>query len=96
MRKFLAESLVVWRVRGSVTAGASPAEILVHAGDEVVVRVEPAQPTESPIRWWVRWQAPGAQPHSRPCTSTVGLLRTVREAIGAEGGYHLRIAAGGS
>lgn len=97
-RALLADSLTVWRVRGDVAPGEPPAVAVIRAEDGTVVWVEPALASESPIRWWVRWQAPGAAAHaspaprSRPCTSVLGLLRTVRHALGAESGYTLRIA----
>ncbi len=97
-RTLLADSLAVWRVRGAVQAGDPPAVAVIHAEDGTVVRVEPAPASESPVRWWVRWHrmdaatgAAGAM-RSRPCTSTVGLLRTVREALSADGGRRLQIA----
>lgn len=98
IRALLADSLTLWKVRGDVTPGAPPVDAVIHAEDGTVVWVEPALASESPIRWWVRWHAPGAAaraspvPRSRPCTSAVGLLRTVREVLGAESGYTLRIA----
>jgi hypothetical protein len=92
----LAESLVVWQVDGTITAGKYPVVAEIH-GEAAVVQVEIASQSESPIRWWVRWTgsnapAAGDGPRSRPCTSTVGLLRGVREALGADGGRALRIA----
>ncbi len=101
VRALLADSLMVWRVRGEVAAGEPPAVAVIRAEDGTVVWVEPAPESESPIRWWVRWHVPGAAaqalpaPRSRPCTSAVGLLRTVREALGAEGGRRLRIGSAG-
>jgi hypothetical protein len=96
-RALLADSLAVWRVRGAVQAGEPPAVAVIHAEDGTVVRVERASESERPVRWWVRWhglnaaaQGAGAT-RSRPCTSAVGLLRAVREALGAEGGRRLRI-----
>jgi hypothetical protein len=94
-RALLAQSLAVWRVSGTVEAGEPPVVAVIH-GDGTVVRVEIAAESECPIRWWVRWHAsdaaPNAVPRCRPCASTVGLLRTVREALNIEGGSSLRIA----
>ena len=103
-RALLADSLAVWRVRGDVAPGEPPAVAVIRAEDGTVVWVEPAPESETPIRWWVRWHAPDAAaeaaplPRSRPCTSAVRLLRTVRQALGAEDGRRLRIgpSAGGT
>lgn len=97
-RALLVDSLAVWHVRGAVQAGEPPAVAVIHAEDGTVVRVEPAPESESPVRWWVRWHRMDAAmrgagaTRSRPCTSAVGLLRTVREALSAEGGRRLQIA----
>ena len=101
-RALLADSLMVWRVRGDVVLGEPPAAAVIRAQDGTVVWVEPAPESERPVRWWVRWHAPGATgqasplARSRPCNSAVGLLRAVREALGAEGGRRLRIAPSGN
>ena len=92
VRALLNDSLVVWKVRGEVTSGEPPADAVVHAEAGTVVSVEQAPASDAPIRWWVRWHSPGSVPRSRPCTSVVGLLRTVRDALGAEPGYRVRIA----
>ena len=92
-RLLLSDSLTVWRVRGGVDAGEHPVIAVIHAEDGTEVRVESAAVAETPIRWWVRWQPPGAATsRSRPCTSIVMLLRTVRGALGAENGNKLRLA----
>ncbi len=96
-RALLADSLAVWHVRGAVQAGEPPTVAVIHAEDGTVVRVEHALDSERPVRWWVRWREfnaaaqGGNTSRSRPCTSAVGLLRAVREALGAEGGRRLRI-----
>jgi hypothetical protein len=91
----LEESLGVWQVHGSIRAGEYPVVADIH-GAAAVVRVEIASESERPIRWWVRQQgsealAAGSAPRSWPCTSTVGLLRGVREALNVDGGRALRI-----
>jgi hypothetical protein len=40
--------------------------------------VTAASPADRPVRWWV--ERPGQR---RPCTSVLGLLRTLRNAVGA-------------
>ena len=97
VRALLKDSLIVWRVHGEVDPAEPQGVAVIRAEDGAVVSVEHAPQSESPIRWWVRWHTPGATaetsplPRSRPCTSAVGLLRTVREALGAEVGRRLRI-----
>jgi hypothetical protein len=92
-RSLLSDSLTVWRVHGVVEASELPVIAVIHAEDGTVARVESAIASEAPIRWWVRWQPPGAATsRSRPCTSIVMLLRTVRVALGAENGNRLRLA----
>jgi hypothetical protein len=95
-RTLLTQSLALWQVGGTVGAGTPPAIAEIRAQDGTVLRVEPAAADELPIRWWVRWSPPAGSPpaaeRSRPCTSVVGLLRTVRTALGAERGQRLRIA----
>jgi hypothetical protein len=78
----LADSLTLWKLRGSVTEDV----------DGVVIRVE-GSPTlrvvsGQPVRWSVRVE--GGPP--RYCTSIVGLLSAVREELGVSGGPALRIA----
>lgn len=91
----LRDSLAVWRVRGTVQAGLPPVVAIVRIDDGTTLRIEAAAPAEAPVRWWVRWPAQGGRPErSRPCASAVGLLRTVREALGAGSGARLRIASG--
>jgi hypothetical protein len=94
LRTLMKDSLTVWKVRGDVTSGNPPADVVINAEGGIVVSVEPAPVEDSPIRWWVRWDTPGNASRSRPCTSVVGLLRTVRDAVDAERGYRLRIAPG--
>ena len=98
VRTLLADSLLLWQVEGEVTAGEPPAVARIATADGTVARVEPAAADDLPIRWWVRWQGPTAGPggeRSRPCTSIVGLLRTVRTALDVEVGQRLRIAPAG-
>jgi hypothetical protein len=101
-RALLADSLAVWHVCGTVQAGEPSEVAVIHAEDGTVVRVERALDSERPVRWWVRWHEFNAAAHgadasrSRPCTSAVGLLRAVREALGAEGGRRLRIGPSAS
>jgi hypothetical protein len=95
IHSLLVDSLTLWKIRGAVSSTESPAVVAIHADDGTEIRVEPASEIERPIRWWVRWRAAEKTVtglRSRPCTSTIGLLRTVREALGADGGLTLQIA----
>lgn len=91
-RALLTASLSVWKVAGHVEPGDAPAVAEVRADDGTVVRVEPASEDERPVRWWVRWASPGSETRARPAASVVGMLKSVRMALGAEGGNRLRIA----
>jgi 5-enolpyruvylshikimate-3-phosphate synthase len=95
VRALLADSLDVWRVHGIVADAEAPAIALIRGEDGTLVRVEIAAAADAPIRWWVRWRTHDAMAmRSRPCTSIVMLLRTVRAALGADAGRKLRIAPG--
>ncbi|MBK1658466.1 hypothetical protein [Paracraurococcus ruber] len=77
LRDLLADALALWDVPGrpAVAGGA----VTLAAPDGSALRVLPAAPADHPIRWWV--ERPGQR---RPCTSVLGLLRTLRNAMGAE------------
>ena len=55
--------------------------------------VRPATAAERPLRWWL--ERPGQR---RPCTSLLGLLRGLRNALGAGEGEarRLRVAVPGA
>ena len=86
IRAFLADSLVLWRVSGTVETGEAPVVAVIRATDGMVVSIE--RPAEGmPFRWLVRSH------RARPCASIVGLLNAVRSALGVERGSAVRIAA---
>ena len=92
VREFLADSLALWRVDGSVEAGALPVVVVVRAGGATVWVERPAG--DAPWRWFVRWRSPEMQEErSRPCASLVGLLNAVRGALGVERGNAVRVVA---
>ncbi len=92
VREFLADSLALWRVDGSVEAGALPVVAVVRAGGATVWVERPAG--DAPWRWFVRWRSPEMQEErSRPCASLVGLLNAVRGALGVERGNAVRVVA---
>ena len=98
-RGLLVQSLAVWRVSATVEAGEHPV-VAVIQGVDTMIQVCIAAESESPIRWWVRTQTKnpvvGGRSRSRPCASTVGLLRSVRDALSVEGRNRLRIAPAAS
>ena len=90
VRDFLADSLALWRVAGTVEAGELPVVAVIRAGDGAIVRIErPEQ--DMPFRWLVLAGAAGAS-RTRPCASLVGLLNAVRHALGVDRGGAVRIA----
>ena len=92
VREFLADSIALWQVEGAVEAGTSPVVAVIHAGDATVWVERPAE--GEPWRWFVRWRNPEmVDERSRPCASLVGMLNTVRGALGVERGSALRVVA---
>jgi hypothetical protein len=79
LRALLADSLLLWGVeeRVLIEDGA------VRVGD---MRVMPAAPEDLPIRWWL--ERPGQR---RPCTSVLGLLRSLRNGFGGGEAQRLRV-----
>jgi hypothetical protein len=94
VREFLADSLALWRVEGTVEAGALPAVAVIHASGGTTVWIERPAGIDVSWRWFVRWRSPDMRDErARPCASLVGLLNAVRGALGVERGNALRIAA---
>ena len=93
LRAFLADSLDLWRVVGTVEAGAPPVVAEIHAANGTVVSVEPITEATMPFRWTVRRRDANAPAErARPCGSLVGVLSAVRAALGVDRGSPLRIA----
>jgi hypothetical protein len=88
LRDLLADALALWEVSGRVVVAEGG--VALRAPDGTPLRVMAAEATDRPVRWWV--EKPGQR---RPCTSVVGLLRTLRNAVGAGDGEarRLRVAA---
>ncbi len=79
LRALLADTLQLWGVEGRV----------VIEGEAVTIgalRVSAAAPADLPIRWWL--ERPGQK---RPCTSVLGLLRSLRNAFGGGETQKLRV-----
>ena len=73
LHELLAQSLVAWRLNGSVR-GTSDGAIVVTCGQHNI-RIEPA-PSDLPFRWIVIVDS-----RSRPAISLVAVLRMVRAAL---------------
>lgn len=92
LRALVLDTLALWGVAAAVAVDGDG--VALAAPDGTPLRVVPAPPDERPLRWWV--ERPGQR---RPCTSVLGLLRTLRNAVGAGGGAdaprRLRVAVPG-
>ena len=92
LRALLIDCLVLWDVRGRVTAQDSGVAICAHDGDYLLQR---AAADMLPVRWLL--QTPARKTANRPpraAPSIVALLAALRNALGAEGGNRLRIGMG--
>ena len=98
LRAFLADSLVLWHVDGTVCAANAPVIVEIRAASGTIVWVEHAG-ADTPFRWLARWRragdAPGGVRELRPraCGSLVGLLAALREALGVERGSPVRVVS---
>ena len=98
LRVFLADSLELWHVAGTVQAGQAPVVAEIRAASGAIIWVERAG-DDTPFRWCVRWRSAGEAPggvrelRPRACGSLVGLLSAVRDALGVERGSAVRVAA---
>jgi hypothetical protein len=95
---FLTESLALWRVAGTVEAGAGSVVAVVRADDGAIAWIERPSGDALPCRWLVRWRAAGEatggprEQRPRPCASLVGMLGALRGALGVNRGSAIRIA----
>lgn len=76
LRALVSDSLALWGVAAAVSVAGDGVALL--APDGTPIRLRPARPEERPLRWWL--ERPGQE---RPCTSVLGLLRGLRNAVGA-------------
>jgi hypothetical protein len=96
LRTLLADSLTLWDVAGDVSAGQSNVVAEIRAANGAYVWIECAG-DDTPFRWLARWraagEAPGAVRELRPraCSSLVGLLAAIREALDVDRGSAVRI-----
>ena len=77
LRALVSDSLALWGVAAAVRIAEGGA-VALTAPDGTPLRVRPALLEERPVRWWL--ERPGQE---RPCTSVLGLLRGLRNAVGA-------------
>ncbi len=77
LRDLLADSLALWGVEGRVVVAETG--VAVHSTGPVLL-VSAADATDGPIRWWLTRDG-----RRRPCPSVLGLLRSLRNALGAPG-----------
>jgi hypothetical protein len=82
LRDLLADSLALWDVGARLRIAEGGVDLVVPDG--APLRVTAAVATEWPVRWWL--ERPGQR---RPCTSVLGLLRSLRNAVGG-GGHEAR------
>ncbi len=87
LRALIADCLALWGVAGRVLVAEDG--IALTTPDGTPLRILPARRSEHPVRWWL--ERPGQR---RPCTSILGLLRGLRNAVGAGEGdaRRLRVA----
>lgn len=83
LRDLLADSLALWGVAGRVSVAEDGVAV---AADGVRLVIAAAVPGDDPIRWWVIRNG-----RKRPCPSVLGLLRTVRNALGVPGASPARL-----
>jgi hypothetical protein len=88
LRALVSDGLALWGVSAAVSVAEDG--VALAAPDGTPLRVRAAPPEERPVRWWL--ERPGQE---RPCTSVLGLLRGLRNAVGAgdADAPRLRVAA---
>ena len=79
LRALLADSVALWSAEARVWVDGEA----VRVGE---IRVTAAAPEDLPIRWWLERPR-----QKRPCTSVLGLLRSLRNALGGGEAQKLRV-----
>ena len=95
LRAFLAESLDLWGVEGTVKEAVAPLVAEIHASDGTTISLERISEATMPFRWLVRRRTAGdaREERPRPYGSLVGVLNALRGALGVDRGSPVRIAA---
>ena len=90
LRALVSDSLALWGLAGVVAVSVAEDGVVLDAPGGTPLRVRTAPVGERPVRWWL--ERPG---QTRPCTSFLGLLRGLRNAVGAgeADAPRLRVAA---
>ena len=92
LRALVSDSLALWGLAGVVAVSVAEDGVVLDAPGGTPLRVRTAPAGERPVRWWL--ERPG---QTRPRTSVLGLLRGLRNAVGAGEGAEacrrLRVAA---
>jgi len=95
-RAFIADSLSLWRVDGTVDAAAAPTVAVIRAEDGSTVWIERPS-ADTPFRWLVRWRPAGdvaggaSEQRARPYASLGGLLKALRGVLDVDRGSAVRI-----
>lgn len=76
LRALVSDSLALWGVAAAVSIAEDGVALVAPDGTQL--RLRPAAPAERPLRWWL--ERPGQR---RPYPSVLGLLRGLRNAVGA-------------
>jgi hypothetical protein len=93
---FIADSLSLWRVNGTVEAADAPTVAIIRAEDGTTVWIE-RPPVGTPFRWLVRWRPSGdasggaSEPRARPYASLPALLKALRGALDVDRGIAVRV-----
>lgn len=101
----LRASLELWQCaavlapRARDDAMQAPLQAWLVLPDGTSLAVIEAAPDDEPFHWWLQWHgqgAPGAGPvlRRKPCASTLGLLRSLREGLGVAAVARVRIGIG--
>jgi hypothetical protein len=98
----LRTSLELWGADAVLQdVGDHPLSARLALADGLMLTVIEAGPDEAPFRWWLRWSEPavggaaeGTLRRRKPCASTLGLLRTLRESMGMPPAGKIRIGMG--
>ncbi|MCE2949122.1 MAG: hypothetical protein ACK515_24845 [bacterium] len=99
----LRTSLELWQSEATLQAvSEAPLQARLALPGNLHLTVREAGPDEGPFRWWLVWSASDAD-HApaggqairhKPCASTLGLLRSLRESLGVSAVSRVRIGTG--
>jgi hypothetical protein len=99
----LRASLELWQSEATLQAVSDdPLQARLELPGSLYLTVREAGPDEGPFRWWLVWSASDADHGAavgqglrrKPCASTLGLLRSLRESLGVSAVGKVRIGTG--